>query len=155
MLVNVVLGLALVVAIGGVAFAAGRVTAPATAAAAARQGFGAGGPTASGAPGGFGGGGAGAGGVALQGTVTAVTADSITLQLASGQSVTIPIDAQTTWHERTAATSADVTTGSSVIVQLQGGRGAGGQGNGGPAASGAPGRALGSASTVTLVPAGS
>jgi len=49
-------------------------------------------------------------------------ADSITLELASGQSITIPTDAQTTWHERAAATAADVTTGSTVIVQLAGGR---------------------------------
>jgi hypothetical protein len=163
MLINVVLGIALVVAVGGVAFAAGRVSAPPNAAAGTglrgQGGFvpGAGGPTASGAPGGaFGG--AGGGAVALQGTVTAMTADSITLELASGQSVTIPTDASTTWHEQQAATSTDVTTGSTVIIQVQGGRGAGGQGGGqagGPTASGAPGRALGSASTVTLVPAGS
>jgi hypothetical protein len=161
MLVNVVLGIALVVAVGGVAFAAGRVTAPA-AAVAPPTGFGANGgfgPTASGAPGGFTGGLGGlAGGVSIEGTVTAVTADSITVQLASGQSVTIPTDVQTTWHQREPATAADVTTGSTVIVQLQGGRGAlngnGGQGVG-PGASGAPGRALGPASTVTLVPAGS
>ena len=162
MLVNVVLGLALVVAVGGVAFAAGRVTAPATAAGArtgpGQGGFvpGAGGPTASGAPGG---GFAGAGGTSLQGTVTAVTADSITLQLTSGQSITIPTDAQTTWHQRESATAADVTNGSTVIVQLQGGFGGAGQGGpgqgGGATASGGPNRNLGPAATVTLVPAGS
>jgi hypothetical protein len=159
MLINIVLGIALVVAVGGVAFGAGRVTAPA-AATTVRAGLGAGqgglnpgGPTASGAPGG-GVGGAG-GGVSLQGTVTEVTATSITLQLPTGQSVTIPTDTQTTWHQREAATSTDVTTGSTVIVQIQGGRGGGGQGGGGATASGAPNRALGSAATVTLVPAGS
>jgi hypothetical protein len=167
MLVNVVLGIALVVAVGGVAFAVGRASAPATAAA-ARTGFGTngqgllpgtGGPNASGAPGG--GFGAAAGGLSIQGTVTAVGADSITLELANGQTVTIPTNAQTTYHQREAATPAAVTDGSTVIVQLEGGRGAfnngngnGGQG-GGPTGSGAPGRTIGPATTVTVVPAGS
>jgi hypothetical protein len=174
MLVNVLLGIALVVAVGGVAFAAGRVTAPATVAT-GRGGLGGGafGPTASGGPGGFGnggfggggfgGGGFGGGGASIQGTVTAISAGSITVQLAGGQTVTIPLDAQTTYHERTAATAAAVTSGSTVVVQLSGGRGANGNGNGngnggqggGPNASGAPGRALGPATTVTVVPAGS
>ena len=166
MLVNVLLGIALVVAVGGVAFAVGRATAPA-ATTTARNGFtpGAGGfgPNASGAPGAFNGGFGGAlGGLSIQGTVTAVSADSITLQLASGQTVTIPTTAQTTYHERTAATAAAVTSGSTAIVQLEGaGRGAfnngngnGGQG-GGPNASGAPGRTFGPATTVTVVPSGS
>ena len=164
MLLNALLGLALVVAVGGVAFAAGRATAPVAAAATGRTGFGgngggfAGGPTASGAPGaGFGG---AAGGVSVQGTVTAVSADSITIQTAGGQSVTIPIDAQTTYAQRTPSTASAVTSGSTVVVQLQGGRGAFGNGNGngnggqgtGPNASGAPGRTLGPASTITVVP---
>jgi hypothetical protein len=179
-LVNALLGVALVVAVGGVAFAVGRATAPASTASTGAgrfgtdgQGFvpGGRGPNASGAPGGLGGFGGFAGGASIQGTVTAVSADSITLQLASGQTVTIPVDAATTWHERTAATAADVTTGSTVIVQVSGGRGAFGNGNGngdgngngngnggqgnGPTGSGAPGRTLGPAAAVTLVPAGS
>jgi hypothetical protein len=159
MVLNAVLGIALVVAVGGVAFGAGRVTAPVAAAAAGRNGAGgfvpgAGGPTASGAPGG----GFGGGAASIQGTVTAVAADSITVQLPSGQSVTIPTTGTTTYHEQAAATPADVTSGTTVIVQLEGGRGGqGGQGGqgGGPAASGAPARNLGSASSVTVVPAGS
>jgi hypothetical protein len=165
-LVNVLLGVALVVAVGGVAFAAGRATAPAAAATNGRgfngngQAFGGGGlePNASGAPGrgGFNGAFA-AGGLTIEGTVTAVTADSITLQLASGQSITIPTDSQTTYHTRSAATASDVATGSTVLVQLSGGRGTTGQGgqDGGPTASGAPGRTPASASSVTLVPSGS
>jgi hypothetical protein len=55
-----------------------------------------------------------------------------------------------------------VTSGTTVIVQLPGGRGAFGNGNGngngglggGPNASGAPGRTLGPASTITVIPAG-
>src|SRR5947209_7833216 len=76
----------------------------------------------------FAGGGAG---VSIQGTVTAVTAQSITLQLASGQTVTIPVEPSTTYHSRTAATASDVANGATVIVQVAGGgRGFGnGQGN--------------------------
>ena len=165
LLVNLLLGVALVVAVGGVAFAAGRATAPTTAAT-NRNGFGGNGqffgPDASGAPGrdGF----AGPGGaISLSGTVTAVSADSITLQLASGQTITIPTTAQTTYHSQTAASASDVTSGSSVIVQLNGGGrfvtgGGQGGGNGGaqnPAASGAPVRGVGSASSITVVPKGS
>ena len=166
MLVNVLLAVALVVAVGGVAFAVGRVTAPATTAT-GRTGFGANGqggfgPNASGAPGGGFNGGLGAGNVSIQGTVTAVSADSITIQLASGQSITIPTTAQTTYRESQASTAAAVTSGKTVIVQLPAGRGAFGNGNGngnggqggGPNASGAPGRTLGPASTITVIPAG-
>ncbi len=159
-LVNVLLGVALVVAVGGVAFAAGRATAPAAAATNGRgfngngQAFGGGGlgPNASGAPGR---GAFAAGGLTIEGTVTAVTADSITLQLTSGQSITIPTDSQTTYHTRAAAKASDVATGSTVQVQLSGRgfTGGGGQ-DGGPTASGAPNRTPASASSVTVVPAG-
>jgi hypothetical protein len=176
MLVNVLLGFALVVAVGGVAFAAGRATAPASTgngrfgANGANGGFGGNfGPNASGAPNrGFGGGFGGA--ISIQGKVTAVAADSITIQLPSGQSVTIPTSDQTTYHSQTSASASDVTSGSDVIVQVagggrfvtggngNGGNGQGnngnGNGNGGPAASGAPNRGFGSASSVTIVPAG-
>jgi hypothetical protein len=163
-LVNVLLGIAVVVAVGGVAFAVGRATAPTAAAAATNGRFGNGGfvgPNGSGAPdgafvgpGGFGG---ANGGVSIEGTVTAISADSITLQLASGQTVTIPINAQTTYHQRESATAADVTNGSTVIVQLQGGRGTftNGNGNGGPNASGQPTRTLPAATSITLAPTGS
>jgi hypothetical protein len=168
--VNVLLGVALVVAVGGVAFAAGRATAPTTNTngrfgANGGPGF-AVGPNASGAPnrGTFGGAFGGAG-VTIQGTVTAVSANSITLQVASGQTITIPTSSSTTYHSQTAATASDVTTGATVKVELGSGRlGGGGQnggngnGNGGqngPAASGAPTRGFGgSASSITVVPAG-
>jgi hypothetical protein len=164
--INVLLGIAVVVAVGGVAFAAGRATAPTTVAATGGNGFRngqfpGGGPNASGAPGrggfvgGFGGGG---GGISLQGTVTAASSESITLQLASGQTVTIPLDASTTYHSRSAATSSDVANGATVIVQLDGrANGQGGAQNPGqgPTGSGGPGRAFGSASSITIVPPGS
>jgi hypothetical protein len=167
-LLNVVLGLAVVVAIGGVAFAAGRLTAPASAAtnAAGGIGFGAGagagagfgnGPRASGAPGNFRGGaagfGAGFGGAGLRGTVTAVTSTGITLTV--GQTtLDVPTDASTTYHNQAAGAPADVTVGSTVLVEL--GAGAGGGAGGvrgggfGAGASPAPGASPG---TFTLGPA--
>ena len=177
MLVNVLLGFALVVAVGGVAFAAGRATAPASTgtgrfgANGGNGGFAGGfGPNASGAPNRVFGGGAAGGAISIQGKVTAVAADSITIQLPSGQSVTIPTSDQTTYHSQTSATASDVTSGADVIVQRRrrrplhrrqrqrrngNGNGQGNGGNGGPAASGAPtSRGLGSASSVTIVPAG-
>jgi hypothetical protein len=161
---------AVVVAVGGVAFAAGRATAPVPATVTDRNGFGGNGngqffgPSASGAPGRTGIGGPGAGSIALEGTVTAVDPDSITLQLASGQTVTIPTTSETTYHSQTAATASDVTSGSTVIVRLNGGgrfvngggqNGGQGGGQNGPPASGAPERGVGSASSVTIVPKGS
>ena len=125
--INVLLGLAVVVAIGGVAFAAGRMTAPAVAAA---NGF-------RNVPGGFQGGGYfgrgyfggpgdgqggrglfGAGGAPVQGTVTSITADKITITTAGGQTVDIALDGTTTYHQESAAASGDVKTGGTVIVRL-------------------------------------
>jgi hypothetical protein len=167
MLVNALLGVALVVAIGGVAFAAGRATAPA-AAASGRTGTASGGqggqggggffaPGASGAPGrgGFGGGGFG-GAVSVQGTVQAIDGSSITIKIAAGTTVTLGLNSETSYHKQAPATVADVTTGSTVIVSLEG-RGFGnGQGrpgaSGAPDASGAPTTGFGTAGSVTVVP---
>jgi len=149
--INVALGLALAVAIGGVAFAAGRMTAPATAAGAAgANGFrnGQDGRTFNGY---FPGGGAGGprvfgdgGGAAIQGTVTAVTPTSITIKTASGQEVTVALDPTTTYHQQTSATASDVTTGGTVIVRLGFNR------TGGPTASSGPSGPT--ATDVTVVP---
>ncbi len=65
---------------------------------------------------GFAGRGGGFGGISLSGTVSAVSADSITLDLESGTSITIPLDANTAYHTATAATAGDVTVGSEVRV---------------------------------------
>jgi hypothetical protein len=141
---SLLLGLAVVVAIGGVAFAVGRVTAPAPATTGAggfggfRGGAGTGGsgaaPGASGVPGGagfFGAGGAGAG-LTVTGTVQTITPTSITLKLQSGATVDIPIDSSTTYHGQTPATASQVTSGAQVQVQVgAGGLGAGGFGAGG------------------------
>jgi hypothetical protein len=123
--VNVALGLALAVALGGVAFAAGRMTAPATAAALNGNGagrFGNGGYFPGGGngganPGGLGGRGFG-GGASVQGTVTAMTPNSITIMTATGQSLTIATSGTTTYHQESSASSSDVKTGGTVIVRL-------------------------------------
>jgi hypothetical protein len=120
---NVALGIALAVALGGVAFAAGRMTAPAAAAALNGTGngrFGNGGyfPGGGGAvPGGQGNRGFG-GGASVQGTVSAVAADSITITTATGQSVTIATSGTTTYHQEASGSAADVKTGGTVIVRL-------------------------------------
>lgn len=123
---GVVLNLLLVVAgalaIGGVAFAVGRSSAPA-AAAAFPGGGGQGGPGGSFAPGAGGGrGGLGQGGaVSIDGTITSIDATSVTLTLASGQTVTFKLDTTTTYHEATAAASGDVAVGDTVAVKVIGG----------------------------------
>ena len=124
---RLLVGLATAVAVAGLAFAGGRLTAPAIAAGAAGAantggatgGFG----TANGgAPPNGGPGGAGTFGdsavVSVEGTVTAVTATSITVTLASGSTVQIPIDPSTTFHAAAAAASGDVTAGETVSVQV-------------------------------------
>jgi hypothetical protein len=55
--------------------------------------------------------------------VVAATATSVTVTLASGQTVTLPIDANTTFHLQAAASLSDVTAGKKVLVQITGGVG--------------------------------
>jgi hypothetical protein len=134
---NTVLAGALVLAVAGIAFAVGRMTAPA-AAASARGNFPGGGQGPNGYFGGrqgggtfgggvFGAGGAG-GGVTISGTVDAVSATTLTLKLASGQTIQIALDPTTTYHSQTNASASDIVTGGTVQVQLNLGRGAGGAG---------------------------
>jgi len=156
---TILLSVAVLIAAAGVAFAAGRVTAPTPTAARgglggnfARSSFGAFGPGAS-----FGAGGAGlggaltGGGVSLSGTVTAINGTTMTLQLASGQTVTVDLSGSTTYHTATTADASAVTPGSTVKVEvsgLDGGRGAfGARASGAPSASGGTGV---SASDVTV-----
>jgi hypothetical protein len=121
------------VAVGGIGFALGHLTAPSASAAAnatrAPGGFGGGRGFPSLAPGQtfdtsqFGGGAGvrtGLGGVAggVTGTVQSVTASSITIQEASGTSVTIDISGTTTYHNETSAQSSDVKVGTGVVVQI-------------------------------------
>jgi hypothetical protein len=123
---DIALALAAVLAIGGVAFAAGRITAPAGAGPAFARGFTPGGTVVTDGsfdpngpkPGGL----ALNGGLAIDGTVTAVDADSITLKLADGQEMTFKLDNATTYHEATDASSSDVAVGDDVSVKVSGGR---------------------------------
>jgi hypothetical protein len=153
---SVLLAVAALIAVGGVTFAVGRLTAPA---AATTRGPGTG--AGNGAfPGGQGGGRQGglgglfgAGGLTVRGTVTATTTSGITIRLANGTTITIPTDGSTTYHRQAAASSGDVATGTEVVVELavgQGGQGAAGQG---PNASPSPGASPrhGPARDVTLV----
>ncbi len=110
-----VLVIAAMVAIGGIAFAGGRLTAPASASN-NRPGFPNGFPNGSFAPGG-GIVNRGLGGTTLRGEVTAVSSDSITINLANGSSVAVPLDAQTKYHQSTAGSANDVTVGTQVAVE--------------------------------------
>lgn len=159
-LLNVALGAALLIAAAGVAFAVGRATAPGTAATAGATGgaalpgnlggnggFGGNGSFPAGAPGdddgGFRGGqGAFGGGLTIQGTVDSVTADSVTIKLSSGRTITVGLDSGTTYHQQTSAAAGDVQAGKSVILRLTGGFRPDGTGSG----------VLGTASDVTVVP---
>jgi hypothetical protein len=127
---NLLLGVAAVLAVGGVAFAIGRSTAPAASfptgafpdgAVIAR-------PNGSFDPGGAGGGPAGpgflgaGGGQTMEGTVSAIDADSITVTLGSGEEMTFDLDDGTTYHDATETDAAAVTVGDQVAVQASGGR---------------------------------
>ena len=85
------------------------------------------------------------GGLALQGEVTEVASDHLSLKLEGGQTITIGLASGTTYHQQAPASAADVTTGDTVVVRVDA-RGAllgqgGGQGAG----------RLGDASDVTIV----
>jgi hypothetical protein len=124
---TILLMLSALVALGGVGFAVGRVTSNGSSANNQTNngvpGFGGANgsfdpgqfrPDASGAPGVSGAG-------TVSGTVESVTANSMTVRLADGQTVTIAFGSSTTYHGQTAATGSDVTTGSTVVVQTTGG----------------------------------
>jgi hypothetical protein len=142
---NIALALAIAVAIGGIGFAAGRLTAPASALDAIRDGrqFVTGnGPNSNGGT--FVGPGDGAraflGGATIEGTVESIAGDTLTLKLANGSTIQVSLGDATTYHSQAAASSSDVTAGSSVIVRIQPDRQQGGN----------PGTL--SAGDVTIVP---
>jgi hypothetical protein len=158
-LLNLVLAAALAVAIGGVAFAVGRSTAPVSAATGTgRGGFGGafpGGsfaPRASGQPGlgrgGFGGGFAGIGGLTVSGTVVSVNGDILTIKTASGQTIEVTTGASTTYHSQAPAVASDVQAGKTVQVQLD----LTGGGAGRPSASAGTTTPVGTAGSVTVIP---
>ena len=154
---NVVLVIAAAVAIGGVAFAVGRSTAPASAATGNGRGtigggFGGGGfpggsfaPGANGQPG-FGRGGIGGGGLTIRGTVESVNGDTLTIKTANGQTIEVTTGADTTYHSQAPATASDVQAGKTVQVQLDFGE------RGLPGASAAPAGPVGTAGSVTVIP---
>src|SRR5450759_1808287 len=149
---RVLLAVGLLVAVGGVTFAVGRVTAPA-AAASTRGGLGNGGF----ANGGAGAGGAGAagfgrgagfgGGVLVTGTVDSVSGTTMTLKEANGTTVTVNLAGTTTYHAQATATAADVAAGKKVLVQVEIAGGFGGQGL--PGASPAVGASPATGGTTT------
>ncbi len=157
-LLNIVLAAAIAVAIGGVAFAVGRTTAPVSAATGTGRGgnFGGGFPGASFAPGasgqpGFGRGGfggAGGGAVTVSGTVVSVAGDTLTIKTASGQTIEVSTGTSTTYNTQTPGSASDVQAGKTVQVQLT----FAGGGAGRPNASSAPSRPIGTAGSVTVVP---
>jgi hypothetical protein len=149
------------VAIGGVAFAVGRVTAPAAATttglgAAGRGtggegGFGAGGFGGAGGAGGFGGG-RNAGALSVTGTVVSIDANSIQVKLANGTTQTLTLGTSTTYRDSTSGSAADVVPGATVQVALDLGVGNGPTASGQPRPSGGFG-GLGNATvgTITVV----
>jgi hypothetical protein len=131
---DIALALAAVLAIGGVAFAAGRITASTAAGPAFARGLAPGGPNVAPAgsfdPNGPGPGGRALnGGLAVDGTVTAIDAASITLELPNGQVMTFKLEETTTYHEAADASSADVAVGDDVSVKVTGGRDVSGNGS--------------------------
>lgn len=110
---------AAVLAIGGVAFAIGRATTPASAAVDFAPGGVIARPGGSFDPGNgpgprfaFG------GGLTVDGTVTAVDADSITIKTADGNEMTFDIDGSTAYRQATDASSSDVAVGDDVSVKV-------------------------------------
>jgi hypothetical protein len=154
----IVLALAALVAVGGLSFAGGRLTAPAAAVTGlpgtGQRGGQGNGQQGNGQGNGFGTVGRALGaGVAIKGTIAAVAADHITLRLDNGQTLVVPVDTGTTYHRQASATSADVTTGAPVLVQMASNAG-GGAGPVAPNASNAPGaigRFIGTARDITIL----
>jgi hypothetical protein len=134
-LIDILLVVGVVVALAGIGFAVGRLTAPAaTAFGQGRFGqfngngqFNGQGPGTgqNGGNGTAGGRGFFGGGLAVSGKVTELAADHVTLELANGQAITVAVDGSTTYHQATSASAADVKTGDTVIVQVQRGAASG------------------------------
>ena len=121
---DIALAGAAILAIGAVAFAIGRSTAPAAAGTFERGGIVPGGaivrPDGSFDPGAGPGRFAFGGGLSIDGTVTAIDADSVTLKLADGGEMTIELSGSTTYHEASDAASSDVAVGDDVSVKVSG-----------------------------------
>jgi hypothetical protein len=121
---------AALVAVGGIGFAVGHVTANSatpTNALTNRGGFGGRGAFGSLAPGQtfnigqFGGGagfGRGAVGGSITGTVQSINGTTMTVMLSTGTTVTVDLATGTTYHNETSGSSTDVKTGSTVLVEI-------------------------------------
>ena len=136
---NVLLALAFAVALGGVAFAVGRSTAPAAAATGRGNGgagFVPGGSFVPGANGQGRGGLVGGGALTVSGTVESIANGKLTVKLASGDTVSFTLDGSTTYRSATSASATDVAVGDKVDVGVTGGRAA--FGGGGATSSAAP-----------------
>lgn len=123
---SALLVIAALVAFGGVGFAVGHVTTSGQTGATSQNGNTSGqfGPNASEIPGaglrgGFG------GAATVTGTIVSVSTDSITVKLASGQTVTVATGSSTTYHNQTSGSSTDLAVGQTVQVQTSGGTNAG------------------------------
>jgi hypothetical protein len=114
------------VAVGGIGFALGHLTAPGAAAAAnptfgrlGGRNFASLAPGQTFAPGDFGTGrGVGSVSGGVTGTVQSIDGSTMTVQLANGTTVTIDLTGSTTYHSETSASAGDVKVGSSVVVQI-------------------------------------
>jgi hypothetical protein len=118
---SILLGVAVLVAVGGLAFAGGRITAPASAS--GFQGERAGFPAGSFDPNqadGFGQGGLGGNrALTISGTVKSLDGSTLVLTVADGTEMTIDVSGST-YHAESAATASDVTAGASVSVTVNG-----------------------------------
>jgi hypothetical protein len=124
--VSTLLLVAAFAAVGGIGFAAGRMTATGQTGANSqygnmdgqfRPGMGDMGPLASGLPDDLNRMGMNA---TVSGTVVSISSSEITLKLANGNKVTIAIGSSTTYHTQSVASSSDVTAGDTVQVSVTG-----------------------------------
>jgi len=126
-LLDAALVAAAALAIGGVAFGIGRATAPAVAGgftdgAVAFPGGNVVRPNGSFDPGVGPRGSLGlAGGLTIDGNVTSIDGDKITVKLADGQEMTFTLDSSTAYHQASAASASDVAVGDDVSVKVKGG----------------------------------
>jgi hypothetical protein len=62
----------------------------------------------------------GLGSPTVQGTVTAITDQSVTVQLAGGATITVGVDGSTTYHQQTSGSRSDLAAGRTVILRING-----------------------------------
>ena len=150
--VTVLLAVSALVAVGGIGFAVGHVATPGGTDTTGQNGNGGQfGPNASGIPGNLGSfrpdgnGGFGSGAASISGTLVSVSADSFTVKLASGETVTIATGSSTTYHSQTSGANTDLATGETVTVQTSSG-----SAGSNASASSSPGTGARTATDVTI-----